>query len=404
MNLFKKTALVLAALFAIQVMGQDKGKMVEYTNTFLKKIEDSHAEFTKKPDVLKKKFWLDVEGKDLPTSASQFKQIWHFPSVSQGYTGTCWSFSTTSFLESEVYRLHGEKINLSELYIAYWEYVEKARGFVRSKGESIFEEGSQSQAVLRILDWHGVVPLEAYDGLLEGQTFHHHKAMHREMKHFLNAVKRDNAWNEAWVLATIRSILDQYITPPPTEFKYKGKTYTPKSFYREVVKLNTDDYVDLLSLIEKPLYEYTRYDVPDNWWKGSKYYNITLDDFMATLRKSMKEGYSICLGGDVSESGYLPLSDVAMVPSYDIPSANIDEYARQFRFSNHSTTDDHGIHCVGAAELNGQNWYLIKDSGSGSRNGNEKGYYFYHEDYIKLKMMNIMVHKDMARDLLKKQK
>ncbi|MCK5075981.1 MAG: peptidase C1, partial [Calditrichia bacterium] len=86
----------------------------------------------------------------------------------------------------------------------------------------------------------------------------------------------------------------------------------------------------------------------------------------------------------------------------DIPSEYINEDARQFRFSNETTTDDHGIHCVGWMEKEGKDWYLIKDSGSGSKNGNNWGFYFYHEDYVKLKMMNILVHKEAAKDILKK--
>jgi bleomycin hydrolase len=32
---------------------------------------------------------------------------------------------------------------LSEMFVVYWEYVEKARGFVRSRGRSTLGEGSQ---------------------------------------------------------------------------------------------------------------------------------------------------------------------------------------------------------------------------------------------------------------------
>ena len=53
------------------------------------------------------------------------------------------------------------------------------------------------------------------------------------------------------------------------------------------------------------------------------------------------------IGGDVSESGYSSKYDIAMVPSFDIPSQYIDENARQFRFSNGTTTDDHAIHLIG---------------------------------------------------------
>jgi bleomycin hydrolase len=98
-----------------------------------------------------------------------------------------------------------------------------------------------------------------------------------------------------------------------------------------------------------------------------------------------------------------------MIPDYDIPSGYINEDARQFRFTNETTTDDHGMQLIGILENykdSGKNWYLIKDSGSGSRNVGEDdprfGYYFFHEDYIRLKMMGFTIHKDAVKDVLKK--
>ncbi|HNW54830.1 MAG TPA: hypothetical protein PKN21_11205, partial [Bacteroidales bacterium] len=69
--------------------------------------------------------------------------------------------------------------------------------------------------------------------------------------------------------------------------------------------------------------------------------------------------------------------------------------------------DDHGMHIVGYMEKDGVTWFLVKDSGSGSRTGGKEnnknfGYYFFHEDYVKLKMMDFTVHKDMMKDLLPK--
>jgi len=93
-----------------------------------------------------------------------------------------------------------------------------------------------------------------------------------------------------------------------------------------------------------------------------------------------------------------------MVPTFDIPSEYIDDYARQFRFSNKTTTDDHGLHIVGYVEKDGKDWYMVKDSGAGSRNVGKQsksfGYYFFHEDYVKLKMMDFIIHKDMMKDYL----
>ena len=64
------------------------------------------------------------------------------------------------------------------------------------------------------------------------------------------------------------------------------------------------------------------------------------------------------------------------------------------------------MHLVGYYEKDGVDWYLIKDSSSGSRNNDRKapefGYYFFHQDYVKLKMMGFTIHKDAVKDILKK--
>ena len=53
-------------------------------------------------------------------------------------------------------------------------------------------------------------------------------------------------------------------------------------------------------------------------------------------------------------------------------------------------------------DKNGEWWFLIKDSGSGSRNGKFQGYYFYHEDYVKLKMMTFTIHKNAVKEIINK--
>ncbi len=194
--------------------------------------------------------------------------------------------------------------------------------------------------------------------------------------------------------------MNGYIGEPPAQISYEGKTMTPREFLKNVVKLNTSDYVDVMSMMELPYGEKVVYPAEDNWWKSKEYNNVPLDDFMTALKKAIESGYTMMIGGDVSETGYNSAAEVAMVPSYDIPYEYIDQYARQFRWSNNTTTDDHAIHLVGFTKKDGFYWFLIKDSGSGSRNGKNEGYYFYREDYIKLKIMNFMVHKSALGDLL----
>lgn len=385
-----------------QELKRDTGHFIEYKNFFLDSvtaIADSFREKPKEPNI---KYKMDFSGYDLPTKMDLYTVYWHNDPIAQAQSGMCWCFCTTSYMESEIYRLFKKKIKLSELYTVYWEYVEKARRFVKLRGDSEFGEGSESNAIIRIWRKYGIVPIEVYTGLKPGQIFHDHREMYKEMNNFLQYVKENNLWNEEVVLSTISNILNHYIGKPPEKIMVDDKEMTPQQYLKTVVRLNLDDYVQLLSLLEKPYYEKVEFPVPDNWWHSQDYYNIPLNEFMVVIKKAIKNGFTVCIGGDVSEAGYDPYTEVAIVPTFDIPTNFIDEYSRQFRFSNKTTKDDHGIHIVGYYEKDGKDWYLIKDSGSGSRNGAHRGYYFYHEDYVKLKMLYFMVHRDVAKEILMK--
>jgi bleomycin hydrolase len=402
-SIFLVSIIILLTNHHIQAQDlRNKGNIRVYKNEFLKEIEKSSKEYFEKDKEPKKVFKVDFTGLDLPKSKDEFTYYWHNDPLSQGLTGTCWSFSSTSFFESEIYRINKQKVKLSENYTVYWEYVEKARRFVRERGNSHFAEGSEANAVRRMWNLYGIVPEEVYTCKLPGQKYFDHSKLIREMTDYLNSVKERHAWNEEEVLATIKSILNYYIGPPPVKFTYEGKEYTPKEFLTKIVNLNLDDYVDIISLMQSPYYTKIVYDVPDNWWRDDSYYNVPLDEYMSLIKNAIRKGYTMAIGGDVSEAGIDANYKVAMVPTFDIPSEYIDENARQFRFSNETTTDDHGIHLVGYMNKDGKDWFMIKDSGSGSFNVGDKGYYFYSEDYVKLKIVDFMVHRDAVGDLLKK--
>lgn len=237
---------------------------------------------------------------------------------------------------------------------------------------------------------------------MPGQVYHDHAKMIEELQAYLKNIKANNIWNEEEAVNTVKSILNHYLGVPPTKVTVDGKEFTPQQYLSEYLKLSMEDYVDFMSLMEKPYYKQVEYEVTDNWWHSTDYYNVPLDEYVSAVKNSLKNGYTMCIGGDVSEAGYVTRENLAVVPEFDIPSKYIDENARQFRFSNGTTQDDHGLHLVGYQNRNGRTWFLIKDSGAGSRNGKSRGYVFYDEDYIKLKIMDFMVHKDAVKDLLSK--
>jgi len=384
----------------------DKTK-IYYYNTILKGIkqEDSASDI-KKPS---KSMVMDQSSYDLPNKIALYKRVWANPSISQGNAGTCWDFSTTSFYESDIYRLTGKKVKLSEMYTAYYEYIEKAKRYFKERGNSLFSEGSESNAVSRIANEYGMMPESVYNGLINGKTFYDHSKMYSEMNNYLISVKTNNSWNEKEGVETIKAIMNHYMGVPPVSFNVDGKKYTPLSYMKDYLNFHPLDYVEILSCKKMPFWEKVDYTVPDNWWHSKEYYNIPLNEFMKSLKNAVKNGYSVSIGGDISEPGFSRETQCAMIPDYDIPSKYINDDSRAFRFVNKTTCDDHGLHLTGILENyknTGEDWYLIKDSGSGSRdNGTDKpefGYYFFSSDYIKLKMMDFTIHKDAVKNILKK--
>ncbi len=393
---------ILLTMASAQKVHKDTGIFREPKNEFWKYIEKETERYAAGDTIKKSEFVMDFSGMDLPKSLDEFKYQWHNPPVLQANTNTCWSFCTTSYFESEIYRLTGRQVKMSEMYTVYWEYVEKARRFVRTHGNSYFAEGSESNAVSRTWKNYGAVPLEDYTGMKAAQKLHDHTAMHEAMNNYLKSMVKIDFWEEDEILANIKSIMNYYMGEPPLVLHVEGKEMTPLEYVRDYLKMNMDDYVDIMSLKKQPYYQQVEYEVPDNWWHSQDYYNVPLDEFMNSIKQAVRMNYTLAIGGDVSEAGYDSRTQAAMIPSFDIPAAFIDDNARQFRFSNKTTEDDHGIHLVGYLQKDNADWYLIKDSGSGAQNGKNKGYRFYHEDYVKLKMLSYMIHKDAVKDLLKK--
>jgi len=388
-------------LMSQEIKEQDKAVYKErqagfYQQTIKKNFEQLAAEEQSVP----KYFGVDFSDQDFPTDLDDYKIYWHNNPISQGATGTCWSFATISFFESEIFRLKGEKVKLSEMYIAYWEYVERAKSFVKNRGEIYFAQGSEATGVLRIIKNYGIVTLSDYEGKPEGQEFHNHSVMFREMKSYLDKVKQDNAWDEKTVVGTIKSILNHYMGKPPKKIDVDGKATTPTKYLSNVLGIDIYDYYSFMSTMSLTYNQKGELVEADNWWHCDDYYNISLDDYFKLIKTAVEKGFTMSICGDVSEPGHDSFAEISIIPTFDIPSDYINKASREYRLNNRTTTDDHCIHIVGYYNYRNSDWFLIKDSGAGGFDGPNKGYRFMHEDYIKLKMMNVMVHKDGASIIL----
>lgn len=85
-----------------------------------------------------------------------------------------------------------------------------------------------------------------------------------------------------------------YLGKAPEKFTYKGKEYTPQSFYKST-GLNPSDYVSLTSYTHRPFYTQFPIEVQDNWRHGLSY-NLPIDELMEVIRQCYQYRLYDCLG------------------------------------------------------------------------------------------------------------
>jgi bleomycin hydrolase len=327
------------------------------------------------------------------------------PVISQGITGTCWSFSSTSFLESEIIRLTGRNIDLSEMYQVRNTYPLKAENFIMRQGKAQFGEGGLAHDVMNSVARNGLVPEAAFSGLFAGET----KYNHAEMVAVLEAMLKTYVDNPGRSLspkwrAAIEGVLDVYIGKNITNFTFEGKQYTPESFLK-MTKIEPEDYLSITSFTHAPFYSKFILNIPDNWSNGS-FYNVPLDEMMATIDNALEKGFSVELDCDVSERSFSSKDGLAVIPENAentmkalqriYPEKKITQQYRQEEFENYNTTDDHLMHITGLLrDQNGTKYYKVKNSwGTDETRVANGGYVYFSEAYMRLKAVSVTVHKD----------
>lgn len=339
----------------------------------------------------------------------QFKDLTDIKVTSvkdQMRTGTCWSFSTTSFIEAEILRMRNEEYDLSEMYFSRFAYEEKALDFVRYHGKMNFGEGGQAHDVMNQIDKHGFITQEAYEGNEYDPGHYRHAEMEKILKAILDVVitKPNKKLTPVWFDA-YKAVLDTYMGEVPGKFSVNGQMVTPKEFVKKL-NFNTKDYVELTSFTHHPFYEAVILEVPDNW-SNDPYYNLPLDELMEVMNYSLEEGYTFVWDGDVGFDGFSHKNGVAIVPVGEFEftepkeEKEIDVAYRQKEFDNLTTTDDHLMHITALAkDQKGTMYYKTKNSWNADSNS-LGGYLYMSESYMRLNTIAIMVHKDAIPKAIK---
>ena len=340
------------------------------------------------------------------------------PVKNQFKSGTCWVFSTNSFIESEIMRLGNGKIDLSEMYVVRNMYIQKAEHYVRYQGNTNFGSGGEPHDVINAVRQYGLIPFSVYSGMPEGQVKPVHSEMDAVLKAMLDAMIKlpDGKLNPNWKSAFIGA-LDGYLGTPPANFNFQGKNYTPQSF-AQAMGINPDDYVEITSFAHHPFYSQFILEIPDNWANQAEY-NVALQDLKRIVDNAVNNNYSVDWACDVSEHGFSFKNGVAIVPEKNFddmtqgekdsmfskpnPEKAINQANRQDAFDNLSTTDDHGMQIVGYAnDQTGKPYYLVKNSWGTDRNDLD-GYLYCSVPYFLYKTTAILVNKNaIPKDIANK--
>ena len=322
------------------------------------------------------------------------------PLKDQQSSGTCWSFATTSFLETEALRLGNDSISLSPIYYVTPTYIEKAEKFIKKKGESWFDAGDLTFSVLHAYKKYGAIPERVYNGIIEGDWQHDHVEMDNLLSDMVKSVGtsgygriKPNSWSKS-----VKSVLHAYLGEAPRTFLYQGMEYTPRTFADTFVGINPDDYIEITSYSHHKFFEQCILDIPANW-NDNEYLNLPIQDFEKVINHALKNGYSLAWDGDASEphfdfeTGILKLTEIE-------EKSTITQERRQKTFEDKTTTDDHNMHIIGKAK-NSENqiYYILKNS---EGNNGMSGYIYMSKNALLLKTISLLVHKDGIPSVIKK--
>jgi len=331
------------------------------------------------------------------------------PVKNQGSSGTCWSYSGNSFLESEMMKLGKEFVDISEIYTARCAYIERAKNYVRMHGNIGWGDGAELHDVVSIYKKYGAVPYEVYTGLNYGTSKNKFGEMQAALEGFLKGIveNKNGKLTKNW-LPAFTAALDSYLGQVPESFTWKGKKYSPKSFANEVVGIDADRYMEFSSYTYAPFYEPTLLMVPDNWSLQSVY-NLPLNEMTEMVDNALSKGYTVAWATDVSEKYFSWKNGVAIVPEKELEDMSADELKTMFdgpkteriitpemreeAFDNYTTTDDHGMHIVGLAkDQNGKEYYMVKNSWGDAND--YKGYLYVSKAFFKYKTTAVLVNKN----------
>ena len=252
----------------------------------------------------------------------------------QKSSGRCWLFTGLNVLRAAASARHGlGNFQFSQNYNFFYDQLEKANLFLQAVIDTrdkpfddrevdwLFSnpisDGGTFTGVANLVMKYGVVPAGVMPESLSANST---SAMATQLKTLLRrcglrlretpaGVKAKDlpAWLEKEKTAMLKDVyhvLALCLGVPPTEFEWKGKTYTPQSFYRELLGYDLEH--DYVMLMNDPCREYGKvYEIQydrhlydgQNWL----YVNLPVERIKEMAIASIKAGKAMYFSCDVGK-------------------------------------------------------------------------------------------------------
>jgi bleomycin hydrolase len=364
--------------------------------------------------------------------------------TNQKKSGRCWLFAGLNTMRPKVI----EKYNLKEFefsqpYLFFWDKFEKANTFLefiidmRDRDhldrelqmilESPFPDGGYWIYVVELIEKYGVVPKSV---MPESEQTSNTAMMDRLISRKLRqdaAILREMSQNGAALselrdrkvemLKDIYRMLILHFGAPPTEFQWRYeskdsvisevKTYTPKSFFEEVVGVDLREYVPIYNHTLRPYNKLYRmhlsrniYDRPDN-----VIVNLDIQQMRELALKQLLDNQPVYFACDVSkednyEQGIMSpkIYDYEALYDLDFSMTKADKFRYRESYSTHAMV------FVGVDTVEGKPTKWLVENSWGDERGDE-GYWTMYDRWFEEYVYKVIINKkylsEWVLDILK---
>jgi bleomycin hydrolase len=230
------------------------------------------------------------------------------PIRDQRQSGRCWAYAWTKTLQSMAQIKGNDPGKLSAAFINYYALRQLAHGAIdvarrtaTTPEHSIYmpagdmvSEGGYSHWANEIVKRHGIVPDGKMNSKFDSRESH---ILQNQLQRLVAEASvdlwknRDASGHKRRTIASqykkkVDRLLDTMIGAPPRRFKVDGKSYTPRTYLRDHLKLAAKD-LEFVNLSHDPTRAWNR-RYRENYGSGGIPENETYNVSMSTIQKAVK--------------------------------------------------------------------------------------------------------------------